>query len=346
MKKTMYALLAAVVLLGASAFAGELFRRGRTPQPDTTTAPAPSAVQAAATTQEAKSTAAPSVPAQTVTEPFVAEPLPTSASPSADTTGTRGTYTGLFPLAAVQFTAPDPDNTRGLSVKRIDHSFGVAKNEQPHSISVERQKAFNADGKKAVVYDDKTQDKVLYLTFDCGYENGNTEKILNVLQEKGVPAAFFCTQQHIENAPELIARMINEGHVVGNHSNTHPDFSSISRTKMAKELETVENTLRAKFGYSSRFFRFPEGAYSESALDLVDSLGFTSVFWSCAYADWDTENPKGKQYALETVTSRLHPGAIILLHAVSPDNAAAMADIIDTARNLGYTFRSLEDYGK
>ena len=246
----------------------------------------------------------------------------------------------------MHFTVPDAENARGLSTKRIDHSFGVSKNGQPHFISVERQKEFDLSGRKAIVYDNKTTENVLYLTFDCGYENGNTEKILDVLREKGVPAAFFCTQFHIENAPALIARMIREGHIVGNHSDTHPDFSSISRTRIAQELETVENTLRRDFGYSSRYFRFPEGAYSESALDAVDALGFTSVFWSCAYADWDTSNPKGKQYALETVTNRLHPGAVILLHAVSPDNAQAMRDIIDTARGLGYSFRSLDELGK
>ena len=136
--------------------------------------------------------------------------------------------------------------------------------------------------------------------------------------------------------------MINEGHIVGNHSTTHPDFSKISREKMATEIETCDNYLREKFGYSSPYFRFPMGSYSASALDLVSSLGYKSVFWSVAYADWDVNDTKGKQYAFETVTSRLHPGAVILLHSVSPDNAAALGDIIDWARKQGYEFRSLE----
>lgn len=339
MKKNLLAALAAVVVIGVTVFAGEMFRRSRLPAPqESTAAVSQTDVPAAATTRAPKTD--PQSQTQTVSLP--AE----TASDAAFETGLRGTYTNLFPLPEIRFTATDPDNTRGLSTRRIDHSFGVAKNEQPNAISVERQKQFDASGKKAVQYDNKTREKVLYLTFDCGYENGNTEKILDTLQKKGVPAAFFCTQYHIENAPALIARMINEGHIVGNHSDKHPDFSSISRTRMAAELETVENTLRRDFGYSSRYFRFPEGAYSESALDLVDALGFTSVFWSCAYADWDTDNQRGKQYALDTVTSRLHPGAVILLHAVSPDNAAAMGDIIDTARRLGYTFRSLDALGQ
>ena len=184
-------------------------------------------------------------------------------------------------------------------------------------------------------------EKVLYLTFDCGYENGCTEKILDVLKEKKVPAAFFVTLPYLKSAPETTARMILEGHVVGNHSDTHPNFSTITRTQMAKEIENVENYLRTHFGYSSCYFRFPQGAYSESALDLVNNAGYKSVFWSSAYADWDTNNLKGKDYAFNTVTSRLHPGCVLLLHAVSQDNADALGEIIDYARGQGYEFRQL-----
>lgn len=156
-----------------------------------------------------------------------------------------------------------------------------------------------------------------------------------------MPAAFFCTLSNIKAEPELTARMIKEGHIVGNHSDSHPDFSKISRTQMAKEIENCDNYLRENFGYTSPYFRFPMGSYSDCALDLVSSLGYKSVFWSVAYADWDVSDVKGKQYAFETVTSRLHPGAIILLHSVSPDNAEALGDIIDWARKQGYEFRSL-----
>ncbi len=267
----------------------------------------------------------------------------TTEKPKETTVSHRGTYTGLFPLQTVKFTVSDPENSRNMATDRIDHSFGVAKNGQPHSISVNSQAFFEKNGYSAVTYDKITEEKVLYLTFDCGYENGNTAIILDVLKEKEVPAVFFCTLYHIKNEPELIARMINEGHIIGNHSDKHPDFSSISRERMAREIENVENYLRTNFGYSSPYFRFPEGAYSECALDLVGSLGYKSIFWSCSYADWDTENVKGADYARETVISRLHPGAIILLHSVSPDNAQAIGDIIDEARKMGYEFRSLDE---
>ena len=238
-----------------------------------------------------------------------------------------GTYTGLSPLPKIKLTATDPQNTRGLSTATVGYSYGVSKNGVPHQNSTNAQKYFDEKGFNAVSIDMKTKEKVLYLTFDCGWENGYTTTVLDILKQKNVPAAFFCTLSNIKAEPGLIARMINEGHIVGNHSTTHPDFSKISREKMATEIETCDNYLREKFGYSSPYFRFPMGSYSASALDLVSSLGYKSVFWSVAYADWDVNDTKGKQYAFDTVTSRLHPGAVILLHSVSPDNAAALGDI-------------------
>ncbi len=253
-------------------------------------------------------------------------------------TGTSKTYTGLEPLEERTLPVIDPENVRGLSESEIQHSFGVSKGGKPHEISVNNQKFYDDFGALSL---DTSGEKVIYLTFDCGYENGCTEKILDVLKDKKVPAAFFVTLPHVKSCPDLIARMINEGHTVGNHSVNHPNFSKISRTEMAQEIQGLDNYLRVNFGYSSPFFRFPEGACSESALDLVQNAGYKSVFWSSAYADWDVEHPKGKQYAFDTVTQRLHPGCVLLLHAVSPDNADALGDIIDFAIREGYTFKSL-----
>lgn len=267
--------------------------------------------------------------------------LPSTAAPS--THGETSPFTGRSIITPMVFTVNDPENSRGISTEKKEHSFGVAKNGEPHEISKSAQKYFESTGYKAVCYDTKSTEKVLYLSFDCGWENGCTDKVLDTLKEKKVPAAFFCTLDHIKSSPELIARMINEGHIVGNHSAKHPNFAKISRQRMADEILECENYLRKEYGYSSRFFRFPEGSYNESALELVSSMGMTSVFWSSAYADWDVNKTKGAQYAFDTVTSRLHPGAILLLHSVSPDNAAALGDIIDWARNNGYEFKSLND---
>ena len=256
------------------------------------------------------------------------------------------TFTGLRALPERPIEIADPDHS--LPTKKMEHAYGIAKQGQPHQISLDNQAFFDAHPEyAAIAYDTRAMqpggEKTLYLTFDCGYENGNTAIVLDVLKEKGVKAAFFCTTDQLRTAPEIVARMINEGHIVGNHSHTHASFPGISRRQMAEEIITADNYLRTHYGYSAPFFRYPKGEYNESSLEAVASLGFTSVFWSSSYADWDTSAQKGGQYALETVMARLHPGAILLLHSVSSDNAEAMAGIIDQARAQGYVFRELTD---
>ncbi len=249
-----------------------------------------------------------------------------------------GTASGYSPLMKITYIPTE--NTGYYSDEMKSHSHGPASGGKAHHTVVDFQKDFEKFG--AVTLDTVSEKKVLYLTFDCGYEHDNlTARVLDTLKEKKVPAAFFCTLDHIKAEPELIARMIKEGHIVGNHSATHPSFADISRSQMAKEIEETENYLRESFGYCARFFRFPKGEYTESSLDLVASLGYMSVFWSVAYDDWDTNKTHGKEYAVETVTSRLHDGAVILLHSVSRDNAEALGEIIDKARAEGYEFRSL-----
>ena len=261
-----------------------------------------------------------------------------------DDTGTDATYTGLEPLPLNDFNGVSFENTKGLSNNTIEHSYGVAKDGEPHSISVNNQKFFSENGFDAVCYDASAEEKYVYLTFDCGYENGYTAKILDTLRDEGVKAAFFCTLPEMKENKEIIARMIKEGHIVGNHSVTHPDFSKLTRKEMYEEVKTFDDYLREHFGYSAQYFRYPQGKYSENSLDLLNQMGYTCVFWSLAYADWDLNNQKGANHALETVMSRIHPGAVILLHAVSPDNSNALGRIIDAARAEGYSFRSLSDY--
>ncbi len=287
-------------------------------------------------------------PAQGLEETVTSEKTAVNAQNSdmceyGERTGTAKTATGLEALPKRDFAISDTEKISSASDKSISHSYGVAKEEKPHSISIENQQFFNEKGLDAVCYDSKADEKVLYLTFDCGYENGYTSKILDVLKEKQITAAFFCTLPQVRDNKELIARMINEGHIVGNHSVNHPDFSSLASEKIIEEVKGFDDYIRENFGYSSMYFRYPEGKHSEKSTAVLNELGFKCVFWSLAYADWDIENQKGASYACETVISRLHPGAVILLHSVSPDNANALSDIIDTAIEKGYSFRSLED---
>lgn len=249
------------------------------------------------------------------------------------------TFNGRTPLPQRQFKVYDPENKRGLSLNRVGHWFG---NDPPRQSKIFQQH-YEEMGWSALTVDTKTAEKVIYLTFDCGYENGFTAKILDVLKEKNVHAAFFPTLGHLKEAPDIIARMIAEGHIVGNHSVNHPDFSTISRVKMAEELQRFENYMRTVFGYSTQFFRYPYGAYNDSSMELLTSLGYHSIFWSFAYDDYSGVN-HGKDYTFKKVTEKLHPGEVILLHAISQDNAEALGDIIDYARAQGYEFRTLDQY--
>jgi peptidoglycan-N-acetylmuramic acid deacetylase len=257
---------------------------------------------------------------------------------------TNGTTTPTKDERNLPETSVLPEPMAQNSNEKKSHSYGVAKDGKPNEISINNQKYFEENNFNAFCLDTKSKDKVLYLTFDCGYENGYTEKILDVLKEKKVNAAFFCTLPQVKENPELIKRMISEGHIVGNHSVTHPSFAEISTEQVIEEIKGMEKYLKENYKYSEPYFRFPKGEYTENALKTVNSLGYSCAFWSLAYADWDLNSQKGEQFAFDKVVSRFHPGAVILLHSVSPDNANALGRIIDEARSQGYEFLSLRDY--
>ena len=256
------------------------------------------------------------------------------------------TLTGRKSLKPVKFTVKDPYNVIGLNKDKQEFSFGAATEGKPHSLTVDNQYIFDKYKTNALAWDNKTNEKVLYLTFDCGYEYENlTSLMLDTLKDKNVTGAFFVTMQYLQEAPKVVARMINEGHIVGNHSVNHPsNCAALSREAMAKELLGVHNFLRVNYGYNSQYFRFPTGAYSQNAIELVHSQNYRSVFWSIAHSDWDPENQPGVDISFDTITSRLHPGAVILLHTTSPDNAKILGDFIDYARQQGYEFRTLDQY--
>lgn len=180
-------------------------------------------------------------------------------------------------------------------------------------------------------------EKVIYLTFDEGYENGYTASILDSLKEKNVSAVFFVTYPYAKQNPQLIKRMIDEGHIVGNHSVNHPSFPTVNLEKAKNEIMVLHDYIKDQFNYEMTLFRFPMGEYSEQMLALVQSLGYKSVFWSFAYVDWDVKNQIGADKAFDIVTTSTHNGAIYLLHAVSKDNAEILGRVIDDIRNQGYT---------
>ena len=187
-------------------------------------------------------------------------------------------------------------------------------------------------------------DKSLYLTFDEGYENGYTGQILDVLKEKQVPAAFFVTGPYLKTETELVRRMVDEGHIVGNHSVNHPSLPDLSDDEIEEELYDLDLMFYERYGRHMKYLRPPRGEYSTRVLDITNKMGYTSVFWSVAYVDWKTDAQQGSRHALDSVLPQLHGGAVILLHAVSSDNAGAMAELIDAARAQGYVFKSLDEY--
>lgn len=193
-------------------------------------------------------------------------------------------------------------------------------------------------------YMDMTKPKAVYLTFDEGYENGYTGKILDILKSKNVPAAFFITAPYAKNEQELVGRMIDEGHIIGNHTFNHPNLPKLGNAeKMAGELVSLNDLVKDIYGINMQYMRPPEGEYSERLLSVANDLGFKTVFWSFAYKDWDVKQQKGAEYAFSQITDYLHDGSIILLHAVSKDNADVLDKVINYAREQGYEFRSLDE---
>ena len=190
-----------------------------------------------------------------------------------------------------------------------------------------------------------TSKKVLYLTFDAGYENGQTEKILDTLKKHNVPAAFFLVGNYIQRNPELVRRMVAEGHIVANHTMHHPDMSKISdKAAFSKELADLEALYKETVGSEMpKYYRPPQGVYSEENLKMAKELGYKTLFWSLAYADWDNNNQPTAQQALGKLLSRTHNGAVILLHATSKTNGGILDELLTKWKGMGYEFRSVEE---
>ena len=188
--------------------------------------------------------------------------------------------------------------------------------------------------------------KKVYLTFDMGYEAGYTEKILEVLKNNNVSAAFFITAHYVNTKPELVKRMIDEGHIVGNHTVNHKSMPSLNEESIKEEVMNLHTSIFNQFGYEMKYIRPPKGEYSERTLDYCNKLGYTTVMWSFAYDDWD-ENKQGREeYGKNKVLDNVHNGAIILLHGTSKDNSNILDYIIKEIKNMGYEFASLDDFEK
>ena len=187
--------------------------------------------------------------------------------------------------------------------------------------------------------------KVLYLTFDAGYENGSTEKILDILKEQQVSAAFFLVGNYIEKNADLVRRMEAEGHIVGNHTMHHKDMSKLTdEAAFAKELQDLEALYQETVGKPMpKYYRPPQGIYSQDNLRLAQKLGYRTVFWSLAYVDWNNDSQPTREQAFKKLLPRTHPGAVILLHSTSKTNAEILGELIEKWKAEGYRFGTLEE---
>ncbi len=310
------------------------------------------------TTTVEPSTADPNIPTASVS-PSTGDPtVPTTAVPPTTVPPTTVPPTTVPPTTVPPTTVPQPTDppannsemigylyTRGQLMAMENNSKGygpgTAKDGKRAPYAESEQKTYGKYGANFIAPDNGN----IYLTFDCGYEytikeNGKdvrlTAKILDTLKEKNVKAVFFVTMYYCKENPDLVRRMIDEGHAVGNHTNNHPSMPECSLDKMVYEVTSLHDYVQKNFNYNMTLFRPPTGSFSTRSLALVQSLGYKTVHWSFAYADWDTAKQPEVNSAREKVLSSAHSGAIYLLHAVSSTNATILGDVIDGFTAKGY----------
>lgn len=218
--------------------------------------------------------------------------------------------------------------------------FGGSGQKPTGNATVDEMKQYDA------YYMADGDEKVLYLTFDCGYENGNTEPILDALKAHNAPATFFVVGHMLESAPDIVKRMVSDGHTVGNHTYHHPDMSKISdEASFRKEMDDTADLFREVTGTEmAMYYRPPQGKYSTSNLQMAKDMGYSTFFWSLAYVDWNTDAQPSHEEAMEKLMGRIHPGAIVLLHSTSQTNGEILDEVLTKWEEMGYTFRPLSDF--
>jgi len=230
-----------------------------------------------------------------------------------------------------------------LSTKKIEWGIKRGNNHQQPDLGSKNKELIEKYNGMAM---GNSQSKYIYITFDLGYEAGYTENILNTLKENNVNATFFITAHYLNTQDELVKRMIDEGHIVGNHTVNHKSMPDLSEEEIKKEVMDLHTAIYNKFGYEMKYIRPPKGEFSERTLEITKNLGYKTVMWSLAYDDWD-ENKQGREeYAKSKILNNIHNGAIILLHGNSKDNTNVLGECIIKIKERGYEFRSLDMFEK
>ena len=232
------------------------------------------------------------------------------------------------------------ENTQALlSAENWGLGFGTEGTQPSGTASSDKLKEYNA------YYVGDAGEKKIYLTFDCGYENGNTSQILDALKKHDAPATFFVVGHFLESAPEMVKRMVEEGHTVGNHTYHHYDMSKISDPAVfQKEMDDVRTLFQETTGTEmAMYYRPPQGKYSETNLQMAKDLGYSTFFWSLAYVDWYQDKQPTKDEAFGKLLKRIHPGAIVLLHSTSSTNAQILDELLTKWEEMGYTIKPLTE---
>lgn len=231
--------------------------------------------------------------------------------------------------------------TTAISNKKI--GWGIKRHdnhEQPDVGNVNKDIIEKYNG----VYLGNKDKKYIYLTFDNGYEAGYTEKILEVLKQNQVPATFFITAHYLNTESELVKRMIDEGHIIGNHTVNHKSMPDIDNETIKKEVMDLHTAIYEKFGYEMKYIRPPKGEYSERTVAYTNTLGYKTIMWSFAYDDWDEAKQGREEYGKKKIIDNVHNGEVMLLHATSKDNSNILDACIKEIKNMGYEFKSLDDF--
>ena len=232
-------------------------------------------------------------------------------------------------------------NAGSVSTKKIE--WGIKRNdnhEQP-DVGSENRKVLEENNGIAL---GNSESKVIYLTFDEGYEAGYTSQILKILKENDVKATFFLTAHYINTQEELVKQMIEEGHIIGNHTVNHKSMPSLTEEEIKKEVMDLHQSVYEKFGYEMKYIRPPKGEFSEKTLQVTNSLGYKTVMWSFAYEDWNEEKQPDEGKSKEKILNNLHNGEIMLLHGNSKTNTDILDSVIKEAKNMGYEFKSLDEF--
>lgn len=236
-------------------------------------------------------------------------------------------------------TKPVTNNSIAAQTDNWGLGFGANGTKPTGNVTPDELKTYDA------YYVGSGNDKVIYLTYDCGYENGNTAPILDALKKHNAPATFFVVGHFLETAPDLVKRMVEEGHTVGNHTYHHPDMSSISDlASFQKEVDDTAALYQEITGQEmTKYYRPPQGKYSTENLKMAKELGYHTFFWSLAYVDWNVDSQPTKEQAFDKLLPRIHPGAIVLLHSTSKTNGEIMDELLTKWEEMGYRFAPLSE---